>query len=180
MIRNLILLIFFVFISESLFSQKQNFRKPGGSTRKNFVWNYELMCTGVGNTDVEVVKCFSFGKNFKKARDKVRMDAVHGALFKGISGSSKSLASGCEPKRPIINLISYQDERDWFDEFFVSGAYLQYVNITNNAQVPASDIVKLKRGGYKVGFTLTIKFEELKKRMIEEGFSRSLVEGFNN
>ena len=146
-----------------------------GSTKIS--WNYELFCQGVGQSGVQLVKCFSYGSTLEKARKIVKQNTVHGVLFKGISGS-KNPSMSCSEQPPIC-FVSYQEKQKWFDNFFNSGDYLQYVTLSNDGNVSASDRIKMKRG-YKVGFTVAVKSDQLRKRMEKEGFARSMDRTFDN
>jgi len=137
-------------------------------TNKNF-YSYELLCNGVGVNGVYLVKCFSYGSSFEKARKKVKKDAVHGVLFKGVSGNSQK---GCREQAPICN-ISYEDQKEWFDNFFKNGDFEQYVTLSNNGNVSASDRIKIKNG-YKVGFTVAVKSDRLRERMRKAGYAKKM------
>ena len=133
------------------------------------VYNYELLCNGVGVNGKYLVKCYSYGSTFQNARKKVKQDAVHGVLFKGVSANSKK---GCSNQDPICN-VTYEEKKEWFDNFFNSGDYLKYVTLSNDGNVAASDRIKIKRG-YKVGFTVTVSSDQLRKRMEKEGLARKM------
>lgn len=145
---------------------------------KKISWNYELFCAGnPGSSGAQHVKCFSYGSTFEKARKMVKRNAVHGYLFKGVA-ASRTAQSACS-EQPAICYVSYDEEQQWFDNFFNSGDYLQYVTLSNDGNVSASDRIKMKRG-YKVGLTVVIKSDQLRKRMEKEGFARSMGGTFDN
>jgi hypothetical protein len=145
---------------------------------KAISWNYELFCAGnPGASGVQMVKCFSYGSTMEKARKVVKRNAVHGYLFKGVA-ASRTAGSYCS-EQPAICDVSYDAEQKWFDNFFDSGDYLQYVTLSNDGNVAASDRIKMKRG-YKVGFTIAIKSDQLRKRMEKEGFARAMGGTFDN
>ena len=140
-----------------------------GSCGKKLSYNYELLCNGVGVNGIYLVKCYSYGSSFEKARKKVKKDAVHGILFKGVSGNSNK---GCRAQPPICN-VNYDDNIEWLENFFESGQYEQYVTLSNDGNVSASDRIKIKRG-YKVGFTVAVKSDMLRTKMIKEGFAKKM------
>jgi len=146
-----------------LFFQSCSSSKPATS------YNYELSCNGVGVEGVYLVKCYSYGSTFEKARQNVKKDAVHGVLFKGVSANS---IKKCKAQPKICN-VTYAENKEWFDNFFSSGEYLQYVTLSNDGNVSSSDRIKIK-GGYKVGFTVSVKSDELRKRMEKEGFAKKM------
>lgn len=132
-------------------------------------YNYELLCNGIGVEGVYLVKCFSYGSTFEKARKNVKKDAVHGTLFKGVSANS---IKKCKEQPRICN-VNYEENKDWFDRFFNEGDYLQYVTLSNDGNVSSKDRIKIK-GGYKVGFTVSVKSDALRKRMEKEGFAKKM------
>tara|TARA_B110000196_G_C21060436_1_gene622099 strand:+ start:466 stop:957 length:492 start_codon:yes stop_codon:yes gene_type:complete len=136
---------------------------------KKIGYNYELLCNGTGVSGVYLVKCYSYAKTYKAAKKKVKRDAMHGVLFKGVSANS---VTGCTEQPPICN-VSYEEKQEWFNNFFDSGDYLQYITLSNDGNVSASDRIKIK-GGYKVGFTVAIKSDQLRKRMQKEGLARKM------
>lgn len=142
---------------------------------KKISWDYELICQGVGGSGTELVKCYSYGKTFNHARKQVKRDAVHGYLFKGVSAKSNL----CSEKPPVCH-VSYEQERKWFDNFFKSEDYLQYVTLSNDGNVSASDRIKMPNGKYKVGFTVAIKSDLLRKRMEKEGYAKGMHDVFDN
>jgi hypothetical protein len=136
---------------------------------KDIGYNYELLCNGVGVNGVYLVKCYSYGSTFEVARKKVKRDAVHGVLFKGVSANS---TKGCRKQDPICS-VSYEEKQEWFNNFFDGGDYKQYVTLSNDGNVSASDRIKIKRG-YKVGFTVAVKSDLLRKRMEKEGLANKM------
>ena len=136
---------------------------------KNIGYNYELLCNGVGVNGIYLIKCYSYGSTLENARKKVKRDAVHGVLFKGVSANSKK---GCSKQEPICS-VSYEDKQEWFNNFFENWDYLQYVTLSNDGNVAASDRIKIKRG-YKVGFTVAVKSDKLRQRMEKEGLANKL------
>ena len=142
---------------------------------KKISWNYELVCQGVAGSGTELVKCYSYGKTVNHARKQVKRDAVHGYLFKGVSAKSNL----CSEKLPVCH-VSYEEEQKWFDNFFKSENYLQYVTLSNDGNPDSSDIIKIPNGKYKVGFTVAIKSDLLRKRMEKEGYARGMHDVFDN
>ena len=136
---------------------------------KKIGYNYELLCNGVGVNGVYLVKCYSYGSTFDQARKKVKRDAVHGVLFKGVSANS---IKGCREQSPICS-VTYAEKQEWFNNFFESGDYNQYVTLSNDGNVSASDRIKIKRG-YKVGFTVAVKSDQLRERMEKEGLANKM------
>ena len=51
-------------------------------------YGYEMTCLGVGSEGSNLLKVYSYGKNYDKAVKQAKHDAVHGILFKGIVGSN--------------------------------------------------------------------------------------------
>lgn len=139
---------------------------------KNIGYNYEAVCAGVGSSGTNLVKIFTYGKNVEKAKKLSKTHAVHAVLFKGISAGE-----GCRAQKPVCN-TSYESEKEWFNEFFESNAYLQYVSFSNDGYISAKDRIKMLDGRYKIGVVVRIQIDLLRKRMEKEGFARALNSGF--
>lgn len=140
--------------------------------KKELQFDYEASCAGIGTQGTYLVKISTYGKKVKEAKTKSKKSAVHAVLFKGISGNAS-----CQGQKPICN-VSYEEKKEWFDKFFESGEYLQYVSFSNDGYVDASDMVKVSRRRYKVGVTVVIQKDALRKLMEKQGFAKSLGQGF--
>lgn len=126
--------------------------------------DYEITCAGIGVQGTYLVKVTSYGKTVEKAQHQLKKDAVHGVLFKGLSGSCR--------QKPIITDASKEEKHaTFFATFFKDGgAYLDYISMdAEQLAVP----VKVGRQ-YKVSMVVSVKKDALRKCMEKEGIIRPL------
>ncbi len=138
----------------------------GCKSKPKFDYNYEMVCQYPGNSNSYFLKVFTYGKDEQDAIRKAKYSAVHGVLFKGVTGGK------CTSK-PAICHKSYEENAKFFDQFFSSGAYLKYVNVSNDYSIPAEDRVKTPNG-LKIGVMVSINYEALKSEMEKMGYSLKL------
>lgn len=135
--------------------------------------NYEVVTLGVGADGTKVFKIYVTAKNERKAIPLAKKAAVEVCLFRGLP------ASGSVSATPA--LCSSADEQkyaDFFEEFFTPGGqYLRYINITSDGSLSDEDKIKVK-GGYKIGLTVQVLYNNLRNDLQAAGIVRSLNSGF--
>lgn len=135
------------------------------------VFGYEMTCLGVGSEGSNLLKVYSYGKNYDKAVKQAKHDAVHGILFKGIVGSN-----GCANQPAMVKPQEQVANQAFFDEFFKKGEYLRFVNISNDGSIGATD--RLKVGSmYKIGVTVSVQKDALRKYLEQAGVIKPLGVG---
>jgi hypothetical protein len=142
----------------------------------NSSYNYEVATVAVGVDGTKLVKVWGYGKKPEDAIHNAKELAIACAIWRGFPAASNGKAA----KTPaIVTDDSMADKyADFFDNFFAPGGkYLQYVNLSTDAPPSGADRVKMKKG-YKVGVTLSIAFDELRKDLEKEGIARRLDAGF--
>jgi hypothetical protein len=135
------------------------------------VYDYEIHCIKTGENGLQIVKVYSYGKTVEKASTQCKKNAVHGAIFKGISGGS------CSPNPPIVGMDKYESNKAYFDEFFSSGKYLQFVTLSGDGSIAPNDRLKTS-DGYKVGLPVVVRYDALRKKLENDGIARALNQGF--
>ena len=135
------------------------------------VYDYEIHCITTGANGLQIVKVYSYGKTVDKASTKCKKNAVHGAIFKGISGGS------CRPNPPIVGMDKYETNKAYFDEFFSSGKYLQFVTLSGDGSIAPNDRLKTSNG-YKIGLPVVVRYDALRKKLENDGIARVLNQGF--
>lgn len=135
------------------------------------VYDYEIFCVKTGQNGLQIVKVFSYGKSVEKASAQCKKNAVHGAIFKGISGGD------CRPNPPIVGLDKYESNKAYFDEFFSSGKYLQFVTLSGDGSIAPNDRLKTSNG-YKVGLPVVVRYDALREKLEKDGIARALNQGF--
>lgn len=135
------------------------------------VYDYEIHCIKTGENGLQIVKVYSYGKTVEKASAQCKKNAVHGAIFKGISGGS------CRPNPPIVGMDKYETNKAYFDEFFSSGKYLQFVTLSGDGSIAPNDRLKTP-DGYKVGLPVVVRYDALREKLENDGIARALNQGF--
>ena len=134
-------------------------------------FGYEMVCLGVGTEGSNLLKVYSYAKNYDKAVAQAKHDAVHGILFKGIVGSN-----GCGHQPAIVKPEEMSANQAFFDNFFQNGEYLRFVNISNDGSVSGAD--RLKVGNmYKIGVCVSVQKDALRKYLESAGIIKTLGVG---
>ncbi len=133
-------------------------------------FRYELECAGNAVQGNYLVKVWSYSRKPAVAMEQCKKNAVHGVIFKGFTG-----ANGCVSQRALASNPGVETEfADFFKGFFAEdGEYLKYVQLTGGSK----EVVKLKRE-YKVGVTVTVQKDQLRKALEQAGVIKSLSSGF--
>lgn len=127
-------------------------------------WHYEIACAGTGIQGTYLVEVTSYGKTVDAALAQMKKDAVHGVLFRGLTGK-------CTQK-PLAGRAEVENEHKvFFDKFFgKSGDYAQYVvDDPNVAMVP----VKIGKQ-YKVTKVVSVKKDMLRRDLEKAGIIKVL------
>lgn len=145
-------------------AQKYTYRTSG---------NYEVITLGVGTDGTKIFKIYVTEKNVNRAIALAKKAAVEVCIFRGLP------SAGTVSGTPALCSSSDEDRHAaFFEEFFTPGGqYLRYVNITSDGFIPDEDKIKVK-GGYKVGLTVQIMYDNLRKDLQNAGVVRSLGSGF--
>ena len=121
--------------------------------------------TGDGNFIVEVQ---GNGRNADAATEDALVYAVRGLLFDGIPGS---IVNRLQSQKPLVQDESVRlAKQDYFQDFFDSGEYRQYVETLPNT---FPQVVRIN-GGYKVKVAVILKKQLLRKHLEKDGIIKSL------
>ncbi len=159
----------FAMVSNAQISKK---KKANNDTQ---AWKYEIECVGIGKPGTKVIKVWSYSKNAKVATGQAKKNAVHGMVFQGYSGGGQ----GCTSQKALVADPSIEHQKkEFFEEFFADGGkYMKYVSHSGDA-TPEVIGVKLKGYKYKVGVTVTVNTNDLRKDLEAAGIIRGLSSGF--
>lgn len=141
--------------------------------KKANLYRYELesyegqVAQGQGHT---IIKVWSYGKKEELTKKNCMKNAIHGLLFKGFAASSNRAAE--KGKEPLVP-EGYAAHKEYFDTFFVSD-YLQYIQLTNNGQMMAGDIIMISKKEYKIGMVVMVDYDALRKRLEKDKIIKSL------
>lgn len=128
-------------------------------------WHYEISCAGVGVQGTYMVEVTSYGKTVDAALEQMKKDAIHGVLFKGISGkcTQKPLAGKAEAET---------EHKAFFDKFFsASGDYAKYVVDEQNVIFM---VTKVNKKEYKVTKVVSVKKDMLRRDLEKAGVIKAL------
>ncbi len=168
--KKLILLAFILVASSAVcFGQ-------GKARRKSFKsWeNYEVTTEKVGVEGTKFIKVWGFGKNVDKAVMNAKKNAVHACIFKGLPANTNANSTPAIMKDPN----AFAENELYFEKFFTAGgAYLGFINMTTDGVPSGQDRRKVK-GGYKVAIYVQVMYDNLKRRLEEDGLIKKLNSGF--
>ena len=97
------------------------------------------------------------------------------AIFRGFPAGTNG--SAAPPPAIVTDPDASTKHEEYFTKFFEPGGqYLQYVNASSDG-IP-TDRVKVNKKTYKVGVSLSIAYDELRKELERQGIARKLSTGF--
>ena len=136
-------------------------------------WNYqyEIQCAGTGVDGTYALKVSFYAKGKKPDLQQAGMAAVHGVIFKGVTGGLQ----GC-PSQPALmrDPAGQQTYKDYFKKFFApTGDYGKYVLSVS----PNVERVKLK-GQWKFTTTVQVAKDQLRRDLEAAGVIKGLSSGF--
>lgn len=166
-------IIFFISLSvlfciADAFAASPNKKKANRDTDN---WRYEIECAGTGGEGTYLVKVWSYSKKQHIAQEQAKKNAVHGILFKGISGK----AGECTAQKPLIKNVNIQQEQeDFFRKFFSDdkGDYMKYAVSTSQVET-----IRMKKE-YRVGVVVSVAKDQLRKDLEAAGMIKGLSSGF--
>lgn len=168
--KKLSILVFMLFAFVALtFGQSRKERKAMYDSK----FNYEVQTLGVGQDGTKLFKIWGYGKKPHDAMFEAKRNAVAAVIFKGLPPGN-----GAAKTPPILSVDGYEQHPDFFDEFFEAGGkYLNFVNSTTDGMPGGSDRIKMKKG-YKVGLSVSVNYDGLRKYLEDQGIARKLDSGF--
>jgi len=169
--RQILLLAFVLIFSASVFGQWGKNRKVAGYKKQD----YEITCAGVGVEGTKLVKVYGYARNVARATYYAKLNAIRGVIFRGAPGST----GGCQGIQPLAKSPDLEEEeKQYFNDFFAPGGpYLSYVAVSDQEK-SQRDVAKIARKTYKVGMSLAISYDALRKKLESDGIIRGLDSGF--
>lgn len=155
-------LIILLFLSTSLCAQ---------NVEQNIDRRYDIICEGNGVEGTYLVRVWVYANKQNLKPEQIRKYAIHGVIFKGITGSSK-----CNGQKPLAKSLSVEEENEkYFDEFFEKkNAYLNFATIVEGT----FERVKVTKRQYKIGAVVSVSKDQLRKQLETDGVIRGLSTGF--
>lgn len=149
---------FVVFLFCLFFVCTSVFAKKDVTTTRYDIEGYE-----VGTQGTYLVKVFIYTKKPDVTVEEFKYAAVHGVIFKGISGKNFT------NQKPLAQADTQLQNQDYFHEFFNNGDYLNYAKIIN----PAADRIKVGKE-YKIVAIVSVSKDNLRKALEKAGVIRGL------
>ena len=133
-------------------------------------YRYEIECAGNAIQGTYLVKVWTYSRSASIAENQCRKNAVHGVIFKGYGGGQ-----GCVSQRPLAPTPGVETQyEEYFKSFFADGGEFQkYASILGGT----TEVTKVG-GEYKVGVTVSVRKDDLRKALEAAGVIRSLNSGF--
>lgn len=168
----LVLLIALLVVSPALCQSKKKQKQADSQTAS---WRYEVEQTSVANQGTCILKVWSYSKDPRVATEQSKKNAVHAVIFKGVPDRERMKGF-----RPLVTDLQKVDQmQTFFNDFFAQGGdYMRYVSNTTTGMIDAGDVVKISKNEYKVGVTVTVLYDELRRRLEAEGAVKKLSSGF--
>ena len=136
--------------------------------------NYEVSTVQVGSDGTKLVKVWGYGRNVKKAMLQAKKNAVHACIFRGLPGSESAMQTPALCK----DSADFEKNREYFSAFFSdNGDFIKYINMTTDTTPSGTDMRQV-RSGYKVALYIQVMYDNLRKRLEDDGIIRGLSSGF--
>ena len=162
-----------VFLLASIVSNAQIFSKKK-SKKDTHNFRYEIECVGEGKQGSYSIKVFSYSKKPKVAIEAAKRNAVHGVIFKGISGG-RCVTKPALARNPNLE----QEKAEFFKAFFANGGkYSKFVVASTDGAIEAGDVTKVSKREYKIGVNVTVNVSLLRKDLEAAGIIKGLASGF--
>lgn len=144
--------------------------------KKLLEYRYELSLdipNVAATSGFKVFKVWSYAKKrealAKVSKDICMRNAIHGLLFKGLAASDE----GTQGSVPALVPDGYKTHKEYFDHFFDSKEYMQFIQLTSRGAQQAGDIIKTANKEYKVGLLVQVNLNALRKRLEKDGIINS-------
>lgn len=141
------------------------------NVEQNIDRRYDVICEGNGVEGTYLVRVWVYANKLNLKPERIRKYAIHGIIFKGVTGSAK-----CNGQKPLAKSLSVEEEnKEYFDEFFEKkNAYLNFATIIEGT----FQRVKVTKRQYKIGAVVSVSKDQLRKQLEADGIIRGLSTGF--
>jgi len=135
---------------------------------------YDITSAGVSASGMTLVKVSLYiDKPAKATVELLKKAAVHGIIFRGLSGASVMEYSIQNPL--VSSAATAQQYGDFFDTFFQSGGqYLSYATMVE----ATTQTVKVSKKEYRVTAVINVSTDRLRQVLQEGGVVRKITDGF--
>ncbi|MBQ7514040.1 MAG: caspase family protein [Prevotella sp.] len=133
-------------------------------TKLDFPKQYEIEGINTGVQGSYLVKVAVYTNKGQVSQEHFKYAAVHGILFKGISGK------GFAVQKPLATVETEHKQASFFNKFWGNGDYLSFANIVNEH----AGRTKLSKKEYKIEAVVSVQKDELRKALEKAGIVRGL------
>lgn len=162
-----------VLLLASFTANAQMFSKKK-SKKDTHNFRYEMECIGEGKQGTYAIKVFSYSKKPTVAIEAAKRNAVHGIIFKGISGG-KCVNKPALARNPNLE----QEKAAFFKDFFANGGkYSKFVVASTDGAIEAGDVTKISKKEFKVGVNVSVNVALLRKDLEAAGIIKGLGSRF--
>ena len=131
--------------------------------------SYEVQIVRVAQQGSKFLKAWGIAGSPDKAIDRAMQDAVAACIFTGVEGNE---IAGKIPAL-VPSKEAYEQHKQFFDTFFKKGEFLQYVKNANTGSPTGENNIKTDKGR-KVGIYVVVMYDNLRKRLEDEGIVKKL------
>lgn len=130
---------------------------------------YSCVFINVATAGTKNVKVSGVGKKKDAAIERAGMNAIHAAIFQGLPGGSNG-----QPTPALYpSTQPSADHMQYFDDFFNSGQYTNY--LTQVANPSGKDMSEVK-GGIKVKVEIQVQFDKLRNDLVAAGIIKGVAD----
>ncbi|MFK7947149.1 MAG: hypothetical protein AB8G11_06155 [Saprospiraceae bacterium] len=129
-------------------------------------FTYESECLGVALDGSQTIKSWGQGRNYLKAIEQAKKNAVRDVLFKGINKGTNE----CNP-RPLVPEVNAQEKYErYFNSFFSDkGAYTKFVSSKDESlRSKTNSRVATTENGVVVGVVVRVLRDDLKNHLYRQ------------
>ena len=131
--------------------------------------SYEVQIVRVAQQGSKFLKAWGIAGSPDKAIDRAMQDAVAACIFTGVEGNE---IAGKIPAL-VPSKEAYEQHKQFFDTFFKKGEFLQYVKNANTGYPTGENNIKTDKGR-KLGIYVVVMYDNLRKRLEDEGIVKKL------
>ncbi|MBP5476218.1 MAG: hypothetical protein J6Y00_00815 [Paludibacteraceae bacterium] len=130
---------------------------------------YSCVFINVATAGTKNVKVSGEAKKKDAAIERAGMNAIHAAIFQGLPGGSNG-----QPTPALYpSTQPSADHMQYFDDFFNSGQYTNY--LTQVANPSGKDMTEIK-GGLRVKVEIQVMFDKLRSDLVAAGIIKGLAD----
>jgi hypothetical protein len=140
--------------------------KSGSSSYDNF--DYDVTCDVTGKDGTQLMVVSTIASNEDQALKAARWQGVHAIIYKGLN-------SGACVVPPLVDMETYQANKLYFDTFFSTGGFTQFVVSASDYPV---DLFYVNKKSVKVFSNVTVNRDALRQQLIKDQILKSLGDIF--